>query len=251
MDDLFDIPKLLTLRKVTNTISTYLEQELKSNINTLTPLFHPKLVFGEHISGCKQPVKGSDVTYKQLQDAYKSLQQSKTFYNKLNGLTSPLDLFGSSLELTPYKYTYKITTNDNSKAIQITSPLKWVLSFKNQGTSQLRELLAEQTNPRKTNIQICLLHHLALHSICTKRQNIVNLLGALHFPVNIEPSAEFGNLPLVYISSSITTTLPPDDIILQSTEISGMPVFEETIDLNAIKQLKDPFKEKMLELSET
>jgi hypothetical protein len=249
MDDLFDIPKLLKLRKVTNTISTYLEQELKSNISTLSPLFHPKLVFGEHISGCKQAVKGSDASFKQLQEAYKSLQQSKTFYNKLNGLTSPIDLFGSSLELTPYKYTYKTTTNDNSKTIQITSPLKWILSFKNQGSTQLRELLAEQANPRKTNIQICLLHHLALHSICTKQQNIANLLGALHFPVNIEPSAEFGNLPLVYISSSVTTTLPPDDIIIQSTELSGMPVFEEIIDLDAIEQLADPFKEKMLELS--
>lgn len=249
MDDHIDIPKLLKLRKVTNTISAYLEQELKSNITTLTPLFHPKLVFGEYISGCKQTAKGSDATFKQLQEAYMSLRQSKVFYNKLNELSSPIDVFGSSLELVPYEYTYKITTNYESKTIQIKSPLKWVLGFKNQGITQLRELLIDQAKPRTTEIQTCVLHHLVLQSIYVKRQNVAKLLGALHFPVNLKPSAKFGNLPLIYISSSVTTTLPPDDIILQNTELSGMAVFEEIIDLEAIKQLNDPFKEKLLELS--
>lgn len=249
MDDLFDIPKLLKLRKDTNTISAYLEQELKSNITTLAPLFHPKLVFGEHISGCKQAVKSSDATFKQLQETYKSLRQSKAFYNKLNELTSPIDVFGSSLELIPYEYSYKITTNDESKTVQIKSPLKWILCFKSQGINQLKDLLTEQANPRTTDIQVCVLHHLALQSIYLKRQNVTKILEALHFPVSLKTCTELGDLPLIYISSSVTTMLPPDEIIIQSTELSGMPVFEEIIDLDATKQLTDPFKEKLLELS--
>ena len=57
MNEPFDIPKLLKLRKITKAISSYLEQELKSHIATLEPLFHPRLVLGEYISGIKQPVK--------------------------------------------------------------------------------------------------------------------------------------------------------------------------------------------------
>ena len=49
MNEPFDIPKLLKLRKITKAISSYLEQELKSHIATLEPLFHPRLVLGEYI----------------------------------------------------------------------------------------------------------------------------------------------------------------------------------------------------------
>jgi len=36
--------------------------------------------------------------------------------------------------------------------------------------------------------------------------------------------------------------LPPDELIIQSTELSGRPVFEELIDLDDINQLTDPYK---------
>ncbi len=249
MDDTFNITKLLTLRKVTNTISAYLEHELKSNITTLTPLFHPKLIFGEYISGCKQTVKGSDATFKQLQETYATLRHSKFFYNKLNELTSPISVFSSTLQLVPYEYSYKVIVNNESKVIRITSPLKWLLSFKNQGVTQLRDLLTDQANPRTSDLQICVLHHLVLQFVYSKQKNVANLLEALHFPLTLKPSVEFGNLPLIYISTPVTTSLPPDDIIIQSTELSGIPVFEEVIDLDTIKQLSDPFKEKLLDLS--
>lgn len=250
MNEPFDIPKLLKLRKITKAISSYLEQELKCHIATLEPLFHPRLVLGEHISGIKQPVKGSDVTFKQLQELYKSLQQSKAFYNILEELQFPIEVFGSSLELTPYEYTYKTeaTNNDGNKIIRIASPLKWVLGYKNQGTSQLKELLTDPVNSRKTDIRMCVLHLLVMHSVFSKRQDLTKLLEALRFRVFSDPSTEFGKLPLVYIMSPIKTILPPDELIIQSTELSGMPVFEELIDLDAINQLTDPYKEHLLEL---
>ena len=51
--------------------------------------------------------------------------------------------------------------------------------------------------------------------------------------------------------SPIKTILPPDELIIQSTELSGMPVFEfeEVIDLDEINQLTDPYKEHLLELA--
>ena len=149
MDDQFDIPTLLKLRKSTNTISSYLEQELKFHTTTLSPLFHPRLVFGEYISGTKQSVKGSDVTFKQLKGVYKTLRQNKLFYDRLDELKSSLDVFASMLEFSPYEYNYQATSDGESKNIRIISPLKWVLGYKNQGIIQLKELLNDRASSRK------------------------------------------------------------------------------------------------------
>ncbi len=248
MDESIDIPKLLTLRKNTNTISSYLEQELKSHITTLEPIFNPRLVFGEYISGTKLTVKSSNTSFKQLQETYQTLKQGKVFYDKLNELKSPMDLFGTSLELTRYEYTYKAKNDDESKKIRMTTPLKWVLGYKNQGLLQLKELLTKPGHSRNADIGICVLHLLAMQSVIKQRKDLVKLLQALQFSVYSEFSAEFDKLPLVYIACPIKTIRPPDALIIQSTELSGMPVFEEVINPDDISQLTDPYKEQLLEL---
>lgn len=247
MDDLFDIPKLLKLRKSTNVISSYLEQELKLYINTLSPLFNPGLIFGEFISGSKQSVKESKTSFKKLQEVYQSLRQNKRFYDKLEELKPPMDVFASTLEFSPYEYDYQATSEGENKSIRIISPMKWVLGYKNQGITQLKELLNDRTGSRNTEVQICVLHHLVMHSVCTKRQDIVKLLSALRFEILSEPSAEYGNLPLILVSCPIRTILPSDELIIQSTELSGSPVFEEVINLDDIDQLSDPYKAHLLE----
>ena len=60
--------------------------------------------------------------------------------------------------------------------------------------------------------------------------------------------AEFGDLPLVQITFPIATIRPADDLIIQSTELSGMSAFEEVIDINSLVNLRDPAKERLIEL---
>lgn len=248
MDDQLDIPKLLKLRKSTNIISSYLEQELKSHISTLSPLFHPKLIFGEFISNNKQSVTGSDASFKSLQEVYKSLRQNKIFYDKLDELKPPMEVFASQLEISHYEYDYPATSEGESKSIRIISPMKWVLGYKNQGITLLKELLNDQTGTRNAGVQISILHHLVIHSVCSKRKDVVKLLSALRFEISSKPSAEYGNLPLILISCPVRTILPPDELIIQSTELSGSPVFEEVINIDDINQLIDPYKTHLLEL---
>ncbi|NOQ79275.1 MAG: hypothetical protein GQ546_07725 [Gammaproteobacteria bacterium] len=248
MDDLFDIPKLLKLRKSTNIISSYLEQELKFNITTLSPLFNPGLIFGEFISGGKQSVKGSDTSFKKLQEVYKSLRQNKLYYDRLDELKPPMDVFASTLEFSPYEYDYQATSEGESKSIRIISPMKWILGYKNQGITQLKDLLNDRTGSRNTDVQVCVLHHLVMNSVCSKREDIVKLLAALRFEVSSEPSAEYGNIPLIHVSCPIRTILPSDELIIQSTELSGSSVFEEVINIDDIEQLTDPYKTHLLEL---
>jgi hypothetical protein len=43
--------------------------------------------------------------------------------------------------------------------------------------------------------------------------------------------------------------LPPDDIIIQSTEISGIPSFEEIINIDDIRGLSDPLQQDILTIT--
>ena len=59
---------------------------------------------------------------------------------------------------------------------------------------------------------------------------------------------EFGELPITQIDGAIPTILPPDDVIIESTEISGKPAFEELVNLDSIVNLVDPLKDRLIEL---
>ena len=56
-----------------------------------------------------------------------------------------------------------------------------------------------------------------------------------------------GDLPLVVISSCIPSFRPSDDLVLATTTLSGVPAFIELIDVDAIRQLKDPLKPRLEE----
>jgi hypothetical protein len=248
MDNQFDIPKLLNHRKITNRISSYLEGELKFYTTILTPLFQPRLIFGEYINGVKQTVKGSDTSFKQLQNIYKSLQQNKLYYNRLDELKSPMDVFGTQIEFKPFEYNYTATSNGENKTIRIISPLKWVLGYKNQDISQLRELITDKNNSRNSDIRVCILHHLVMHTLFSQRNDIKKLFNALRFQIYSEPLDEFGKIPFVFISCPVNTIRPEDEIIIQSTELSGAPIFEEVVNIDDIDQLSDPYKEQLTNL---
>jgi hypothetical protein len=54
---------------------------------------------------------------------------------------------------------------------------------------------------------------------------------------------------LVVIQSQVSTFLPPEPLILAATEFSGVSAFIELIDVDAIRQMSDPFKERILALT--
>jgi len=76
----------------------------------------------------------------------------------------------------------------------------------------------------------------------------LQILGALRFPVVSERLPEYGELPLTCVQSAIGTVLPPDEVIVESTEISGRDVFEEVIKPGEISILPDPYRDRLIEL---
>ena len=250
MTETIDIPKLLALRKLTKAISAYLEQELKSYLGALAPAFHPGLLFGEHIQGIRQTVKGSGDTFKSLSSLYQSLSKTQPFSNRLDDIKSPLPVFGRTLQITPVEYDYKANDGSETKNIRMHSPLKWSLGYRDQGIKNLKELLAAQARSGDTSLDVCVLHHIVMHFMAVNEKGGAKILKALRFEINSEPSAKLGGLPLVYISSPVSTVRPQDELIIRSTELSGTPYFEEIVNLDDIAQLTDPLKERLVALAE-
>jgi hypothetical protein len=82
-----------------------------------------------------------------------------------------------------------------------------------------------------------------------KRPGIVRLLQGLRFSIETTHIDGLGDLPVTLISCPLRTLLPPDEIIIQNTEISGIPSFEEIINIDDIRGLYDPLKQSILEIT--
>lgn len=243
------ISQMLTLRKLTRAVADHLTQQLRSHLVTLAPLINPRNVFGVHLrSTTKQSVKGEAEAFEQLKGLYLPLAGSAPF-NLRKDLESPLDITNILPEIVPVEYAYEIQEAGQNKTITITSPLKWVLTFSGSGPKRLRDLLAQQKTIVGSDLQQCVLNYLVMHVTLQSRPSVTRLLESLRFPVTTGKMEEFGDLPVTYIECPVTTVRPTNEVILQSTEISGTPAFEEVVSPDAIAAIKDPFKEQLLALS--
>jgi hypothetical protein len=50
------------------------------------------------------------------------------------------------------------------------------------------------------------------------------------------------------VQSQIPTFLPPEKLIAAATELSGVAAFIELIDVDAVRSMADPFKERIARL---
>lgn len=247
MDERYTIQRLLVLRKLTRATSDLLRELMRDYVSTLAPLFRPRAILGDHVqSSAKEMIKGADAAFKELQALYQTVAPAKPFHLSKE-LKSPLDPFDTRLEMTAVEYSYKAAAGDQSKTVAITSPFKWVLSYPGYSAARLRELCADR-NRSNDELQRCLIHFLALHIVITKQPGLAKLFDALGFPLSAERLPEFGELPITCISSAINTLRPPDDVIIENTEISGMDVFEEIVSIEEIVNLRNPLQERLLDL---
>ena len=244
------ISQMLILRKLTRGVADHLTQQLRSHLATLAPLINPRNLFGLHLrSTTKQSVKGEAEAFEQLKGLYLPLAGSSPF-NLRKDLESPLDIDNVQPEIAPVDYAYEIQDAGKNKTITVTSPLKWVLTFSGSGPKRLRELLAQQKTIVGTDLQLCVLNYLVMHVTLQSRPGVMKLLESLRFPVTTGKMEGFGDLPVTYIECPVTTVRPTNEVILQSTEISGTPAFEEVVDIPGIAAIRDPLKEKLLELTD-
>lgn len=247
MDERYTTERLLALRRLTRAMSELLRGQMKDYISTLAPLMHPKNVLGNYVgSQAFEVSRTGEKSFNELRELYQELVQSRLF-NLPPDLSTPLELINPQLEMTPVEYNHVATSGTQSKTVSVTSPLKWALSYAGFSPTKGRALMADKLS-RNDALQQFILHALMMHAVVSRQTGVAQILAALHFPLSIERSEEFGNLPICYISSSVATTRLPDKVIIESTEISGMDAFEEIVNIDDVARLRDPLKENLNDL---
>lgn len=248
MDDRYNTKRLLSLRRLTRGIAEMLRAQLKDHLATLSSLTRPRSILGDHVAGgVKESVKGGESAFHELRTLWETVAVAKPF-GMPKDLTSPIDVISSQLELSPVEQSHEARTDSQTKSITVTSPLRWILNFSGCAPKRLRECLADRTRAG-AELNQCLLHCLLVHLVFTRQTGVTRLLEALQFPVTTGRMTGLGELPITYISSTLTTERPPDDVLIENTEISGMNVFEEVVDLDQILALKDPLQARLLDVA--
>jgi hypothetical protein len=248
MEESFSTQRLLALRKLTRAMSELLRGQMKNYLSTLAPLFRPRHVLGNYVgSGAYEASRTGEKAFRELQELYQTIAKSK-IYRLPTELKTPLEVINPQLEMTPVEYTHLATSGGDSKTIVISQPLKWVLTYGGFGPGRLQELINGE-HRIGDQLQQFVLHYLMMYTVVTKQPGLLQIMEALHFPLTIERSVAFGDLPIIYITSSISTLRPPDDLLVESTEVSGMNTFEEVVQLEDVAKIRDPLKEQLLEIT--
>lgn len=245
MDDRFSTKNLLVLRKLTRTIADLLRNQVRDYLATLAVLLRPKSVLGEFVEANQEFVKGADQAFKEVVNLYETVAGGKPF-NLPKELQPPLEVLSSVPEITPLEYAHSAQMNGETKTVTVTSPLKWVLTYSGFAPKRLREILATRAPGKE--VQHFVLHTLMMHVVLGRAAGMKKILEALHFPITTGRLPGFGELPITFLTSEVATLLPPDTVIIESTEISGMDVFEEVVNLDDIIQLDDPLKQRLIEV---
>ncbi len=242
----FDTQKLLLLRKLTRSVAEFLRGQLKDHLSALTPIIRPRTVLGDFVSGStKESPNFADKAFQEVQQIYANAAANQPFQISKE-LKPPLEVTVSPLEITALEYEHVAQTPGESKTVMMTSPLKWVLSYPGLPLSRLREILRDRT--QTDTVQRFVIHYSLLHFMLRRQPGFANILNALRFTVSSTTLPDFGNLPIALISAPISTHRPPDHVIIENTEISGVNVFEEVISVEDVDFIPDPFVEKLKQL---
>ena len=244
-----DSQSLLALRKLTRAITEAVRVEMTEHLAALTPLLRPAAVFGDYIQGGqKEPTRKAEKAFKQLQGLYESAAAAAPFNLPKELLSPPLNLASEGLEITPYDYPHLTGSGDNARTIQVRSPLTWTLTYSGYSPTRLQELL--NTKMRSIDdVFKFVVSYLILHVVINNQTGILHLLESLRFPVTTVKMPEFGSLPITRIGPPVGTTRPADKVIIESAEITGVDAFEELVKTDDVSRLKDPLRERLLEIA--
>lgn len=242
-----DMQEMGRARQASQKVSGFLQKRLNGYLQTLTPLFAPRKVLGEFMeSAFKERVHGADTNFIALEEAFKTL--ARETFDIPAKLSTPIPNIRNELQVHPWEYRYLIGGNPE-RPVVVTSPVRWNLTY-GCGTT-LSDLMRHQAGEEKLEageIRDFVVRALALEKLVETSPAIRTMLQDLRFPLSVETASATGDLPLIVVGSDLATFRPQDELVEMVTQLSGKPVFEELIDLEAVAALPDPFKAKIMDL---
>lgn len=189
-----------------------------------------------------EDVPGSDKAFAELQERYAAL--SREPFNLPRKLQTPLPPISNQLDVTPFEYPLH---REGSKAISVTSPVAWVLAYRSEcPLGRLKAMISGNETPQPDDMKGSLVAHQTPVLFMQHFPALRQLFEDLRYRVSIEELSDVGNLPVLMLKAPLETFLPPDDFILEITQFSGVPAFQELIDLEQMQTMPDPMKESLL-----
>lgn len=229
------LQELPELRRKTESVSRYLREQVTAHLETLRPLFAPDRLLGKHAGG-KVEVAGAERALAELQQAYKPFAR-KPYDLPENFDVSWLGLVGNALELHPWEYLQPV----QGKPVVITSPIRWVVNYRSSyNLAQVKNSLEGKQSVHPENLRQFVVNTLLLQIVLNRNPGITKLFQDLRFELKSETPPDFKGLPLITITSSLTSFRPADDLIAAAIAFSGVSAFIELLDLAALRQTVDP-----------
>ncbi len=238
------LQELPELRRKTEAVSRFLQQQIAAHLETLRPLFAPERLFGRYAGG-KAEVPGAERALAELQQRY------QPFTSKPYDLPSDLDthwltLVGNALEIHPWEYVHQA----QGKAVTMSSPVRWVANYRaNYSLAQVKQVLAGKETIRHDYLRQFVVNALVLQLVLSRDPGLARLFQDLRYELKTETLPELKGLPVVTITSCLTSFQPGDDLISAATAFSGVSAFIELIDLDSLRAPKDLLAEKLAALT--
>ncbi len=235
------LDQVASLREKTDAVSRILDSRLRVYIETLKPVLAPRRLLGRHV-GSRDDVNGSDLALTRLKELYREVSRSP-FGLPLEFPDTALAQLDSQPAIYRWEYTHRAKSERDSKDVTITSPVQWVLSFESGLTLSQVHSMVESRMERKTEVlRQFVVNALVMQLLMKSQPNLVQLLAALRYQMDMKPLPGLGALSFVTITAPLTSFRPADDVLLMTTRFSGVLAFVELISLELIEHVEDPLR---------
>lgn len=234
--------EMTQLRELSRKVSTSLEQELGAYLKTLTPLFSPRKVLGEYMSGTnKDKVLGAEKNFAIIEEQYKDIMLEG--FNYSAKLSSVIPMVASKLSLYNWMYRADLGGMD----LNIVSPVKWVLGYENSvSIKSLFQSNSDGKNVSQEDASEFVISKLVIAKLLENTPSLITLIKGLGYTINVETHPEVsGKLPYVVLSAPIEAFRPQDDMVKMAAQFSGASSFEELLDNEALDAIPNHFQDKI------
>jgi hypothetical protein len=244
-----DRQEFLKLRQTAEKICDLLTERLQRHLEVLKALFLPRRLLGTYIeSAFAEEIAGSERVFAMLRERYAAIAEDP--FNLPRKLEPPLPPMSNQLDVIPFEYPL-YCEGSKDKAVTVTSPTSWILFYRSEcPISRLKAMLTGAESPQPEDMRRSLLDHMVPVIFLERFPALKHLLEDLRYELETRELSDLGKLPVVLIKAPLKTFLPADDFILQVTQLSGVPAFQEIIDLETLEKLPDPLKESLIALVE-
>lgn len=243
------LDEMLALRATTEAVASWARRELEDRLEALRPVMLPRRFLGENIkSTVREDVQDADKIFEQVQTTFR--EASGDPLKIASRLDSPIDSIPPQIVLHEWEYAHEATSGAEKRRLTVKSPLSFIVAHASNLTfAQVRQILSGEAQRNDAGLRQFAIHSVLMKVIFDRAPALGRLLSALRYQVETVHSADTGKLPLVRITYCVPTFRPADKVILSAVRLSGVPIFEELVDVEAASEIADPVKEKLASIA--